>query len=143
MFLRAMSNESSSLCLPVKALSTLSIFAAAPGKVFLSLMDDDHIIDIIKKKEPPRYTDHTITDPDAFMEEIRRVRSKGYATDYEEYISGVRAVAAPIIGDKKQQAAIYVVGFKASLDEKKMEVLEKEIKSAAEIISSKIRERQH
>ena len=106
-------------------------------------MEDDQAIEIIKKKDLPEYTDQTITDPDKLMDEIRKVRSKGYATDYEEYLAGIRAVAAPITGNKKQPWAIYVVGFKASLNEEKMDILKREIKNAADTISSMVRLRMH
>jgi DNA-binding IclR family transcriptional regulator len=120
--------------------TAISIFAGATGKVFLASMEEERAIDIIKAKELPSFTKNTITDPDKYKEEIRRVREVGYATDDEEYILGVRAVAAPIIGDGYLHSAIWVVGFKAGLDEKRMESLIRETKAAAAEISHKINE---
>ena len=120
--------------------TTLSIFAAAPGKVFLAAMDDSEVIEIINRMGLPEYTDQSITDPEKFLEEIRSVRQQEYATDYGEYMSGVRAVAAPIRGEQRL-AAIYVVGFKASLDEDKMGLLKREIMDAAKKIDQKLKER--
>ena len=65
---------------------------------------------------------------------MRVVREKGYATDYEEYILGVRAVASPIKGENQLLSAIWVVGFKTSLNDHKMgTVIDATRKSAAEI----------
>lgn len=118
--------------------TAISIFAGATGKVFLASMEEDRAIETIRAQELPRYTENTITDPDKYLEEIRRVREMGYATDDEEYILGVRAVAVPIMGDGHLNSAIWVVGFKAGLDEKRMESLIKETKWAAREITQKI-----
>ena len=116
--------------------SMLPIYAAASGKALLSVLDEKEAMEIIKTKGLPKRTEKSITDPAQFIEEIRKVRQKGYATDYEEYIAGVRAVAAPITVDKKHPASIYVVGFKASLDDEKMLILKEEIKRTSESINN-------
>ncbi len=118
--------------------TAISIFAGATGKVFLASMEEERAIEIIRAKELPSFTKNTISDPEKYLEEIRRVRQAGYATDDEEYILGVRAVAAPIRGEGRLNSAIWVVGFKAGLDEKRMESLIRETKAAATEISRKI-----
>ncbi|MFC1533711.1 IclR family transcriptional regulator [Thermodesulfobacteriota bacterium] len=120
--------------------TTIPLFAAATGKALLAVMDEDEAAEIIKTNRLPRHTDKSITDPERFLEEIREVKRKGYATDYEEYISGVRAVAAPINGERNRLAAIWIVGFKASLNENKMRVLKEEIIEAVDAINRRIRE---
>ncbi|MBT8356192.1 MAG: IclR family transcriptional regulator C-terminal domain-containing protein, partial [Deltaproteobacteria bacterium] len=62
----------------------------------------------------------------------------GYAIDDEEYISGVIAVAAPIQARGLLKSAVWVVGFKASINEDKLKTLAQETKNAAELISQKI-----
>jgi DNA-binding IclR family transcriptional regulator len=42
------------------------------------------------------YTPNTITDPRRFAEELRQIRSQGYAFDQEEFNTGLRCVAAPL-----------------------------------------------
>ena len=121
--------------------STISFFTPATGKAFLSAVDENEAIRRIKAKGLPEYTDKSITDPERFLSEVKNAREKGYATDDEEYITGVRAVAALIKAENNRQAAIWVVGFKASLNENKMEILKKEIKEAVESINRRIGER--
>jgi DNA-binding IclR family transcriptional regulator len=75
-----------------------------------------------------------------YYQELKRVSQKGYAVDDEEYILGVRAVASPIKGLGQLKSAIWVVGFKASLDEKKMQSLTRETQKAAGAISQRIQE---
>ena len=120
--------------------TSIAFFTPATGKVFLSMMNEAEALEKIRDEKLPRYTDRSITDPDQFLEEVIAAREKGYATDDEEYISGVRAIAAPINGEKGRLAAIWVVGFKASLNENKMKILEEAIKEAVEAINRRIKE---
>lgn len=114
--------------------TTLSLFAAAPGKAIMACMNEDRVREIINRKGLPRHTDNSITDPVLFMNEIEKVRKNGYAMDFEEYMSGVRAVAAPLNLEEQPLAAIYIVGFKKSLNDIKMDIIKTEIVKAADAI---------
>ena len=120
--------------------TTIPLFAGAVGKVFLASMEEKQTEKIIRSKGLTRFTKNTIVDPELYYQELRSVREKGYAVDDEEYIPGVRAVASPIMRLGQLMSAIWVVGFKASLDEKKMKAIIKVTKKAAEAIRSKIKE---
>jgi DNA-binding IclR family transcriptional regulator len=120
--------------------STIPLFAGAVGKVFLAAMPEDQTTKIIKSKGLPRFTDNSIVDMDLYFNELKQVRETGYAVDDEEYILGVRAVASPLMGLGQLRSAIWAVGFKASLDEKKMQTLTAETQKAAKAISRRIQE---
>jgi len=120
--------------------TTIPLFAGAVGKVFLASMEEEQTEKIIRSKELTRFTENTIVDPELYYQELRRVRKMGYAVDDEEYILGVRAVASPIVGLGQLMSAIWVVGFKASLDEEMMKVLIILTRKAAEDISRRIQE---
>ena len=118
----------------------IPLFAGAVGKVFLASMEEKQTEKIIRSKGLTRFTKNTIIDPELYYQELRSVRKQGYAVDDEEYILGVRAVASPIMGLGQLMSAIWVVGFKASLDGKKMKAIIKVTKKAAEAIRSRIQE---
>ena len=118
--------------------STIPLFAGAVGKVFLAAMPEQQATKIVKSTGLPRFTDNSILDPDLYFSELNQVREKGYAVDDEEYIPGVRAVASPLMGLGQLRSAIWAVGFKASLDEKKMQTLTTETQKAAKTISRRI-----
>lgn len=120
--------------------STIPLLAGAVGKVFLANMGDERAMEIIQKKGLPRFTEHSISDPQRYLQAIKVAREKGYATDYEEYILGVRAVASPIKGENHLISAIWVVGFKTSLDDQKMKMVINATKESAEEISRRIHE---
>lgn len=123
--------------------TTLSLFAAAPGKAIMACLNEDMVMEIINKKGLPRLTDNSITDPVLFMKEIKKVRENGYAMDYEEYMPGVRAVAAPINLEEQRLATIFIVGFKKSLDDNKMDFIKTEIIKAADVIYRRSLEKMH
>ena len=120
--------------------STIPLFAGAVGKVFLASMPEEQAAKIVNSKGLPRFTANSIVDMDVYFSELSQVREKGYAVDDEEYILGVRAVASPLIGLGQSRSAIWAVGFKASLDEKKMQTLTAETQKAAKTISRRIQE---
>ncbi len=115
--------------------TTIPLLAGAVGKVFMATMSDEKAREIIGKKGLSRFTEHSITDPEAYLQAVRMAREKGYATDYEEYILGVRAVASPIKAENHLISAIWVVGFKTSLNDDKMKVVIRAIKESAEKIT--------
>jgi DNA-binding IclR family transcriptional regulator len=115
--------------------ATIPLLAGAVGKVFLATMRDEKAREIIRKKGLSSFTEHSITDPEGYLQAVRMAREKGYATDYEEYILGVRAVASPIKAENHLISAIWVVGFKTSLNDDKMEGVIKATKESAEKIS--------
>jgi len=121
--------------------SILPLFSTAPGKALLAIMDDEEIRGIIKEEGLPWHTEKSIIDPEQFIEVIRDARHNGYAVDYEEYMSGVRAVAVSITGVRNLSAAIYIVGFKTRLNEEKMDILKKRIGEAAKTINLSVKQR--
>ena len=120
--------------------STIPLFAGAVGKVFLATMDEQQAARIIKSKGLPKFTDNSIVNAERYREELEQVREKGYAVDDEEYILGVRAVASPLMGLGQLRSAIWAVGFKASLDDRKMKALAGETLKAAGTISRRIQD---
>lgn len=115
--------------------TTMPLLAGATGKVFLSRVEKERVEELIRKRGLRSYTENTITDPGLYLEELKKVRKLGYATDYEEYLPGVRAVVYPVDGQTHFSTAIWVVGFKASLDDEKMVSVIDETGLAAQEIS--------
>jgi DNA-binding IclR family transcriptional regulator len=120
--------------------SNIPLFAGAVGKVFLASMEQEEATKIINSKGLPRFTDNSIVDPELYHKELKQVRENGYAVDDEEYILGVRAVASPLLGLGQLRSAIWAVGFKASIDDKKMKSIAGETHEAAKSISRRIQE---
>lgn len=130
------SNQDLKITSPVG--TTIPILAGATGKVFLADMDHEQAARMVHEKGLPRFTKQSIIDPDCYLRELHQVQKNGFATDDEEYISGVRAVAAPIKAVDQTMSAIWIVGFKPSMSDDKMTQLVDRTKSAADAISRRI-----
>jgi DNA-binding IclR family transcriptional regulator len=113
----------------------LPLLAGAVGKVFLARFEEEKAREIAEKMGLPRYTPNTLTNPDRLLLQVLEARKNGYAIDDEEYLPGVRAIAAPIQVSSLPPAAIWVVGFSSSLDDRKMTRVIPEIRKTAQEIS--------
>jgi len=68
--------------------------------------------------------------------ELKRTRSRGYAIDDQEFLEGVRGVAAPILGPAERLAALILVsGLAASLTLDRLEAVGARTRAAADAIS--------
>ncbi|RPJ11923.1 MAG: IclR family transcriptional regulator, partial [Deltaproteobacteria bacterium] len=112
----------------------LPLLVGATGRVLLAQIEKEKAKEIVQRMGLARYTSKSVIDPKQFLKETGKAKEKGYAVDDEEYILGVRAVAAPIQATSFPPAAIWVVGFTSTLDDKKMESIADAIgKTALEI----------
>jgi DNA-binding IclR family transcriptional regulator len=84
---------------------------SAVGKVFLSYLSDEEIVEFICLKGLAPRTANTISEPGSLRRELKAIRDQGYAIDDEENEEGIRCVGAPILDNKgKPVAAISVSG---------------------------------
>ncbi|MCC3767337.1 IclR family transcriptional regulator [Streptomyces sp. UNOC14_S4] len=79
------------------------------GKALLAQGPDEEVRTLLARTGMPAATEKTITSPDAFLEELARVRESGYAVDDNEQEIGVRCLAVPV-PDSPTCAAISISG---------------------------------
>jgi DNA-binding IclR family transcriptional regulator len=101
--------------------TTIPLFAGAVGKVFLAEINIDRVRQMIKEKGLPRYTQGTIVDEEKYLAELEQVRAQGYATDNEEYIPGIKAVAVALKNRKGPSLAVWVVGLSSTMSSAKID----------------------
>ncbi|MCK5695816.1 MAG: IclR family transcriptional regulator [Desulfobacula sp.] len=118
--------------------TAIPLLAGATGKLFLSKMESKDLQKYLDSNHLVRLTPNTITEPKQYATELEKVREAGFSTDDEEYISGVRAVAAPIKQYGGYIPAIWVVGFKASMTQKKIPGIIEQTIAAADRINKKL-----
>jgi IclR family KDG regulon transcriptional repressor len=116
----------------------LPLLAGATGRVLLSQIEKEKAKEIIEKKGLVRYTSKTVIDHRQFLREIEEVKKRGYAVDEEEYITGVRAVAAPLLSASSAPAALWVVGFTSTLDDQKVKMVIREIQETTQEIKQSL-----
>jgi hypothetical protein len=73
----------------------------------------------------------------AYQSEVLEARERGVAFDREEYLEGVRALAAPIPpkGPLDLMSAVWAVGLAPALNDQRLEALAPEIKNLAGAVS--------
>jgi len=111
--------------------TSLPLLAGAMGKIFLSAMTPVDARAYLMANPPNQFTPKTITDPNTYLKTLEAVRETGIAFDDEEYIAGVRAVAAPIHPQGAYFPAIWVVGFTASMEDEKIPAIITQLRAAA------------
>lgn len=70
--------------------------ATATGKAIMAWMSQDDVNQMLVEHGLKRFTDNTITEVPALLDELSHVRRDGYSMDREEFIPGVICVAAAI-----------------------------------------------
>jgi DNA-binding IclR family transcriptional regulator len=113
----------------------LPLSAGATGKLFLAHMEPKNAHTYLTAKGLVPYTPNSITDPDEYRAEIKRVKQNGVAVDREEYMQGVRAVAALVKTEGHPLVAIWIVGFSSSLTDDKLQHISQSTRESAQAIS--------
>ncbi|MDQ4078318.1 MAG: IclR family transcriptional regulator [Chloroflexota bacterium] len=110
--------------------------AGALGKIFHAALSPEAFEQLLGTQGLHPFTERTIIVPEVYRTELESVRQNGYAVDDEEYLHGVRAVAAPIVDhDGQVDAALCVVGFSSHLTRAEMQELTQRVPSVAREIS--------
>jgi IclR family pca regulon transcriptional regulator len=98
----------------------LPAHATSMGRVLLAGLPDAELDRFLEHSTLERYTDNTITDPDALRDAVVDTRSRGWALVDQELEVGLRSVAAPVT--RAQSGTVAAVNVSAaaqrvSLDE--------------------------
>lgn len=117
----------------------LPLLVGATGRVLLAQLEKEKAREIVKQQGLVRYTPKSKIDPEEFLRGVARAKKMGYAIDDEEYLLGARAIAAPIEGASLPPAALWIVGFSSSLDDRKMGNASREVQRTAMEISESLK----
>ena len=113
-----------------------NLHSAAPGKALLASLPDDDRDKLISKCSFKRFNKRTITNRDALLKCMKRVRSKGYAVDRAEEFEGMHCLAAPIFNRHGYPvAAIWLTGPSYRIKEEDFANIGLEVRKAADRIS--------
>lgn len=76
--------------------SRIPIYCSGVGKAMAAGMDMKEVREIWERSDIRALTPYTITDFEAFQDELERIRERGYALDNEENEDGVRCIAVSL-----------------------------------------------
>lgn len=132
----AEARESFKISAPVG--TTMPLCAGAVGKVFLSLEKPERIGLLLAEKGLPKFTPNSIIEVEQYLAELDRVRSRGFAIDDEEYLSGIRAVAVALKNRRGLPMAVWVVGIASNIDMARLEQVAQMAVDAAKELRSRL-----
>jgi DNA-binding IclR family transcriptional regulator len=107
----------------------------AVGKVFLAGGNREESEEYMRRTGLPRFTEHTLTDPERLKRELDQIRREGYAFDNEEAEKGVSCIGAGIFNDEGR----LVAGLSVSAPSDRLNrAWARQVRQAAERISRAI-----
>lgn len=115
------------------------LHATGVGKCLLAWRPAQEVIRIMEKKGMAKLTPNTINNINDLLQELQRVREKGYALDCEECEIGIRCVAAPIFIGDQVVAAMSVSGPSIRISDEKMKEYSDILCSTTQKITSMLR----
>jgi DNA-binding IclR family transcriptional regulator len=84
----------------------------------------------------PHFTQHSITDPQQFLARVDDTLRTGIGFDYEEYLDGVNAIAAPIFATSHTLVGLlWIFGFASRLRDEAIERATQQLRVEAQAIS--------
>lgn len=115
--------------------SSIPLLAGAVGKVVLASWDRKRRREFLNGTTLPAYTSQSIIDRVAYEQALEEAVARGAALDVDEYLDGVRAAAAAVLGPQRQLVAvIWAAGFSRHVDMQRLDSMaEAVIREGAEI----------
>lgn len=83
--------------------------STAAGKAILATYSASHVEDILDEMGLPKHTENTITDRATLLDELDRIRDRGYALNDEESTVGLRCVSAAATGPDAETIGAFSV----------------------------------
>lgn len=80
--------------------SRVPLHCTSVGKLLLSVQPRRRRDELIRATTLARYTENTITDPNALHRELEEIRKRGYSIDNQEFLAGVVCLAVPVRDSK-------------------------------------------
>lgn len=93
--------------------SRLPAFCTSMGRVLLAALPEAEARAVIGPGPLPARTPMTVTDPEAVMAELARVRAQGHALIDQEVEQGLRSIAVPLADARGRVVAALNVGVSA------------------------------
>jgi IclR family acetate operon transcriptional repressor len=108
------------------------VHTSSLGKAILANLRDDQVKTVLDNIQLVPRTPKSIADIKTLLEELERVRQRGYAFDDEESQLGCRCVGAPIFGANNEPlAAISLSGPTSRLPLAKLHAIGKDVRQNA------------
>ena len=114
----------------------IPLLAGACGAIALSTWPLAQRENYLRTHPLPRFTEHSITDPQQLLARVEEIARTGISIDRGEYLDGVNAVATPIYGAGGTLAALlWIVGFASRFKDEILDRAAEQLRVEAEAVS--------
>jgi len=138
-YLDQIRSDHSMLQLFTKPGTQAPLYCTGVGKIFLSRWTLPEVEAYLKRTPLTLHTSHTIVDKLKLLDELERIRGKGYAVDNEEMEEGVRCVAAVVVDHRgKPAGAISISGAAMRIAPGRIKLFAKSLKACSQAISKEL-----
>jgi DNA-binding IclR family transcriptional regulator len=120
---------------------TLPLHVGAAPRALLAYESDEAIRDYLRAAQPlERFTDKTLTDPEAVLADLRESRERGWIVSDEDVTPGVAALAVPVFGHDSPRpiAAVSIAGLHPQVLGDRTDELVATLRDAAERLSREL-----
>lgn len=115
------------------------VFCSGMGKAILASWDDAAIAAFANRNGFHPLTRHSHRTLDTALEDIARIRTRGFAIDDEEHVTGLRCVAAVVWSPQGEAAcAISVSGLAARLGSERIDTIGAQVRRAADDLTARL-----
>lgn len=120
------------------------LHCTAYGKSILSELPEERVDEILDQRGLVKKTPNTIVERSALKRELETVRERGYATNDEEEVMGIRAVGVPVLVGEELYGGISVSAPTTRLEgERFTEELPRKLVQTANVIQVKLSTNDH
>lgn len=95
------------------------------GKAYLSMLNNNELLEILKQIDLKPKTDHTIVNRNDLLVELEQARKRGYSKSNEEFLPGLITIGAPLI-NYENNSSVGAVSFDFSTIQLSLEDIEKQ-----------------
>lgn len=85
------------------------LYSCAPGKAILAAMPETELETWFESVRLKRFTETTLSDRAALLEDLKKCRERGYAVDLAEGLAGIHCIGAPVFDAYEYPAAAVTV----------------------------------
>ncbi len=114
--------------------------ARASGKILLAHLSVDALDAYLARNPPVALTDRTIVEPAQLASELKIVREQGFATDVEEFATGVSCIAVPVLEGRRSVIAAFTISAPSDRYVARREVFRETLLRAARSVRVSVKE---
>ncbi len=120
--------------------SRVPVHATAAGKLYLAFAPDQVTVAprLGESSVLPSFTSKTTVEPEALDAEVRRVRVRGWASNRDEWISGLSVLAAPVLRRGRVAGVVALAAASANFEALGGERLSEHLSLAAGTIADRL-----